>query len=350
MIDIRNLCVELGGFALRDICLNISRGEYFIILGPTGAGKTVLIESIAGVQPIKTGQIWLGGKDVTGMKPEERGASIVYQDYMLFPHYSVRENIIFGPKMRRENPQQIALGLNKVVQLLDIEYLLPRKPDTLSGGEKQKVALARAIVTNPGVLLLDEPLSALDPQTRENVRQEILKLNDQLGLTVLHVTHDFEEAITMGDRIAVIGEGTIKQVGIPDEIFRHPNSEFVARFTMAGNVLSGVAAKDENGPTVFVADGAKFMTDSNLEGPCHASIRPEDILISTALVANDTYNHFTAVISRVVNKGSVVNVTANLPPSLTCLLTRHSFEEMGLTVGQQVHLRFSRSSVHLFQS
>jgi ABC-type sugar transport system ATPase subunit len=350
MIDIRNLSVELGVFALHDICLNISGGEYFIILGPTGAGKTVLLESIAGVQPIKAGQIWLGGKDVTGMKPEERRASIVYQDYMLFPHYSVRENIIFGLKMRRENPQQITLGLNKVVQLLDIEHLLFRKPDTLSGGEKQKVALARAIVTNPGVLLLDEPLSALDPQTRENVRQEILKLHDQLGLTVLHVTHDFEEAITMGDRIAVIGEGTIKQVGIPDEIFRHPNSEFVARFTMAGNILSGVAMKDNNGVTAFVVDGTKFIADSNLEGLCHASIRPEDILISQAMIANDRYNHFTAIITQVVNKGSVINVTTNLPPSLTCLLTRHSFEEMGLTVGQQVYLRFSPSSVHLFQS
>ena len=260
MIDIRNLSVELGGFALHDICLNINRGEYFIILGPTGAGKTVLLESIAGVQPIKTGQIWLGGKDVTGMKPEERGASIVYQDYMLFPHYSVRENIVFGLKVRRENPQQITLGLNRVVQLLGIEPLLLRRPDTLSGGEKQKVALARAIVTNPGVLLLDEPLSALDPQTRENVRQEILQLHGQLGLTVLHVTHDFEEAITMGDRIAVIGEGTIKQVGIPDEIFRHPNSEFVARFTMAGNILSGVAMKDNSGATVFVVDGTKIYS------------------------------------------------------------------------------------------
>jgi ABC-type sugar transport system ATPase subunit len=348
VIDIRNLSVELGAFALHDVSLNISKGEYFILLGPTGAGKTVLLESIAGVQQIKAGQIWLGDKDVTAMKPEERRASIVYQDYMLFPHYSVRENIVFALRMRRENAQHLTVRLNRVVGLLGVEHLLSRRPDTLSGGEKQKVALARAIVTNPAVLLLDEPLSALDPQTRETVRQEILKLHDQLGLTVLHVTHDFEEAITMGDRIAVIGEGAIKQVGVPDEVFRHPNSEFVARFTMAGNILPGVAMTDRDGTTVFVVDGVRFLSSSNLQGPCRAAIRPEDVLISRGMVTSDGCNQFAAVITRITNKGSVISVTAELPPPMTCLLTRHSCQELGLTVGQRVCLTFSPSSVHLF--
>jgi len=284
------------------------------------------------------------------MRPEDRRASIVYQDYMLFPHYSVRENILFGLKMRREKPREMTLGLNRVVQLLGIEQLLLRGPDTLSGGEKQRVALARAIVTNPGVLLLDEPLSALDPQTREDVREEILKLHHRLGITVLHVTHDFEEAITMGDRIAVMGGGAVKQVGVPDEVFRHPNSEFVARFTMAGNILSGVAKKEEGGASAFVVDGARFAAESNdLEGPCHACIRPEDILISRSMIARDGYNQFAAAITQIVNKGSVVNVVANVPPYLTCLLTRHSFEGMGLAVGEQAYLAFSPSSVHLFR-
>lgn len=348
MIDIRNLSVELGAFALHDVSLRIHNGEYFILLGPTGAGKTVLLESIAGLQPLNTGQVWLGDRDVTGMKPEERRASIVYQDYMLFPHYSVRENIVFGLRIRRENPDQLTAKLNSVVELLGIDRLLSRRPDTLSGGERQKVALARAIVTNPEVLLLDEPLSALDPQTRENVRQEILKLHDQLGLTVLHVTHDFEEAITMGDRIAVIGEGAIKQIGVPDEVFRHPNSEFVARFTMAGNILSGVAIKDGHGNTDFVVDGLRFQASSDLQGPCHATIRPEDVFISRSTASGDGCNQFEGVITRILNKGSVISVTAELPPPMTCLLTRHSCQEMGLTVGQRVCLTFSPLSVHLF--
>jgi ABC-type Fe3+/spermidine/putrescine transport system ATPase subunit len=352
VIEIRNLAVELGVFALRDVNLAVKRGEYFILLGPTGAGKTVLLEAIAGVQPIKTGEIWLGGQDVTRMAPEQRRASIVYQDHMLFPHYSARENITFGLKMRREEPRQIATALNRVVALLGIEPLLHRKPDTLSGGEKQKVALARAIVTDPEVLLLDEPLGALDPRTRDGVQQELVRLQDGLGITVLHVTHDFEEAITMGDRIAVIDEGAIRQVGAPDEIFRHPNSELVARFTMAGNVFAGTAAQGIDGRTVFVVDGAEIITDADVEGPCHASIRPEDILVSdapAAVFAEDGYNHFSGVVTQIFNKGSIVHVTVNLPPPLTCLLTRRSYQEMNLRVGQQVYLTLAASAVHLFR-
>jgi molybdate transport system ATP-binding protein len=352
MIEIRSLSVELGTFALRDISLTVQRGEYFIMLGPTGAGKTILLESIAGLQPIRHGEIWLGGQDVTRMAPEQRRASIVYQDHMLFPHYSVRENIIFGPKMRRDEGSRIAAALSRVVKLLGIEHLLHRKPDTLSGGEKQKVALARAIITDPAVLLLDEPLSALDPQTRDNLQQEISRLQDQLGITVLHVTHDFSEAITMGDRIAVIGGGAIKQVGTPDEIFRRPNSEFVARFTMVGNVFAGTATKEKDGRTVFVVEGARITADADVEGPCHAAIRSEDILVSdstTRLSAEDGRNHFAAPITQVVDRGSVVHVTVDIPPPLTCLLTRRSYQEMNLHVGQEVYLSLAPSSVHLFR-
>jgi molybdate/tungstate transport system ATP-binding protein len=352
MIEIRDLSVKLGDFHLRDINLTVKRGEYFILLGPTGAGKTVLLESIAGVQQIQTGEIWLGEKDVTQMEPERRRASIVYQDHMLFPHLSVQENIIFGPKMRGEKAGQIEVAQNRVVDLLGIEHLLYRKPTTLSGGEKQKVALARAIVTDPQVLLLDEPLSALDPQTRDAVQQELIKLQEQLGITVIHVTHDFEEAITMGDRIAVIGEGVIQQVGLPDEVFRRPNSVFVARFTMAANVFAGVALKESDGKTWFLMDGARIITAANIEGACHASIRPEDILISNsaaAIPAKDGCNHFTAMITQVINKGSVVHLTANLPPPMTGLLTHHHYQQMDLRVGQKAYITISPSSVHLFE-
>jgi ABC-type Fe3+/spermidine/putrescine transport system ATPase subunit len=352
MIEIRNLSVKLGAFSLHDISLIVKKGEYFILLGPTGAGKTVLLESIAGVQPIQAGEIWLGGKDVTKMEPERRRASIVYQDHMLFPHLSVQENIIFGLKMRGEKPGQIAMAQDRVVNLLGIEHLLRRKPETLSGGEKQKVALGRAIVTDPEVLLLDEPLGALDPQTRDNVQQELIRLQDELGITVLHVTHDFEEAITMGDRIAVIGEGAIRQVGIPDEIFRHPNSVFVARFTMASNIFAGTAVKESDGRTVFLIEDSRLIAGADLEGPCHASIRPEDILVSNsaaALFAEDGDNHFTAVITQVINKGSVVHLTVNLPPLMKCLLTRNSYHQMNLRAGQKVYLTLAASSVNLFR-
>jgi ABC-type Fe3+/spermidine/putrescine transport system ATPase subunit len=235
-----------------------------------------------------------------------------------------------------------------VAQLLGIGPLLDSRPDTLSGGEKQKVALARAIAVDPELLLLDEPLGALDPQTREGVQQELVQLHDELGITVLHVTHDFEEAISMGDRIAVMGEGAIRQVGAPEEVFRHPSSEFVARFTMAGNVFSGEAAKDGNGRNTFVSDGMKFVTNSDIEGPCCASIRSEDILIHHPPGTTHSPNEIGAPVTRIIHKGTVVQVIVSLPSPLTCLLTRHDYEDLNLYVGEPVIVTVSPAAVHLF--
>jgi ABC-type Fe3+/spermidine/putrescine transport system ATPase subunit len=349
MIEFKNLCVEVGGFTLNDISLKINEGEYFIILGPTGAGKTVLLESIAGLNQCKSGGIWLWGKNVTRLEPDARQVSIVYQDHALFPHLSVRDNIVFGLKMHKTKPHEIKVKLDSVVQLLKLEQLLQRRPDTLSGGEKQKVALARAIVTMPKVLLLDEPLGALDPETRENVQQELGKLQSELSITVLHVTHDFEEAIAMGSRVAVMGGGCLKQVGTPEEIFRHPDSEFVARFVMARNILPGIAVKRAGANMVFKVGATEFITTGVIEGNCQASIRPEDILITRDPLFDIAQNCFPATITQIVNKGSMFSVTASLPPDMACMVTRHSFEEMGLHTGMQVYLTISPSSVHLFK-
>jgi len=220
VINVKNLCVDLGDFVLKDINLTVNKGEYFIILGPTGAGKTVLLESIAGLYPIKSGGIWLKGKEVTRTAPEKRGISIVYQDHALFPHLSVKDNIIFGLRLHKWASHDIATTLSEIAGLLGISHLLPRKPNTLSGGEQQKVALARALSIQPQVLLLDEPLSALDPESREGVQQELRQIHNELKVTTIHVTHDFEEAIALGERIAVLGEGYVKQIGTPEEIFR----------------------------------------------------------------------------------------------------------------------------------
>ena len=348
MIDIKDLRVDLGDFILSDVTLSINEGEYFVILGPTGAGKTVLLESIAGLYPIKSGVISLRGKDVTTLEPEERQVCIVYQDHALFPHLSVRENILFGLKMRKEKQAKMNSRLDWVVMLLGIDQLLHRKPETLSGGERQKVALARAIITEPKLLLIDEPLSALDPETRENVQQELRKLHKELSITILHVTHDFEEAIALGDRIAVIGEGQLKQVGTPEEIFRHPNSEFVARFAMTRNIYRGEATRKENGDYTINIDGSEFVVALGTEGNCYASIRPEDILISKEPVHSSARNCFPGTITQIIDKGSTIYVTVKIPPDMSCLITRHSFEEMELAEGVRVFLTFKASSMHLF--
>ena len=348
MIQVKNLCVDLGDFLLQDINLTVDEGEYFIILGPTGAGKTVLLESMAGLYPIKSGQIWLKGKEVTRLEPEKRNISIVYQDHVLFPHLSVAENITFGLKLHQQSHRELTETLNWLSLLLGIAHLLERKPDTLSGGERQKVALARALSIKPKLLLLDEPLSALDPETREGVQRELRQLHNHLKVTTIHVTHDFEEAIALGDHIAVLGEGCIKQVGTPEQIFRQPNSEFVARFAMARNIFAGEVVDKDDGNTAFRTGGAELVVVTDLRGKWHASIRPEDILISPEPLHSSARNSFGSTITHIVNKGSTLYLTVNLPPDFICLVTRRSFEEMGLAEGQRVYITFKASAVHIF--
>jgi len=348
MIQIKNLCVGLGDFLLQDINLSVAEGEYFIILGPTGAGKTVLLESIAGLYPAKSGEIWLRGKEVTQLEPEKRSISIVYQDHALFPHLSVKDNIVFGLKLRKRTRQETEAALDWVAKLLGISHLLERKPNTLSGGERQKVALARALSIKPQVLLLDEPLSTLDPETREGVQKELRQLHNRLKVTTIHVTHDFEEAIALGDHIAVLGKGCIKQVGTPEQIFHQPNSEFVARFAMARNIFAGEVIDRGDGNTIFYTEDAELVVVTDLRGRLHASVRPEDILISPEPLHSSARNSFCGTITHIVDRGSTLYLTVNLPPDFICLVTRRSFEEMGLAVERKVHIIFKASAVHIF--
>jgi len=348
MIQIKNLCVDLGDFMLRDINLNVAAGNYFVILGPTGAGKTVLLESIAGLYPVKSGEIWLRRKEVTHLEPEKRGISIVYQDHVLFPHLSVADNITFGLKLNRQSQQELTRTLDWLADLLGIAHLLNRRPETLSGGEKQKVALARALSVKPEVLLLDEPLSALDPETREGVQHELRRLHNQLKTTTIHVTHDFEEAVALGDRIAVIGDGLIKQVGTPDKIFRQPNSEFVARFAMTRNIFSGEVISQENGSACLHTSGIEIAVATDLRGKFHGSVRPEDILISPEPLHSSARNSLCGTITSITDKGSTLYLTVTMPPDFICLVTRRSFVDMGLAEGQKVYLTFKASAVHIF--
>lgn len=348
MIEIKKLTVTLGDFLLDGIDLSVEKGEYFIILGPTGAGKTVLLEAIAGLNPVRSGEIWLDGRDVTRLEAEKRGIGFVYQDYVLFPHLSVKGNILFGMKRRKLPREEMGRILEWLVELLDIASLLERRPYTLSGGECQKVSLARALSTSPELLLLDEPLSALDPQHREEVQRELKAIQQRLGQTVIHVTHDFEEAVALADRIAVLGEGRIHQIGTAYEVFRQPTSEFVARFAMTRNIYSGDVCDDGSGGVVISIDGTEFVVVTDLRGRLHASLRPEDILVSREHFVSSARNSLKGTITRVDDRGGILYLTVSTPVEFICLVTRRSFGELGLAEGEEVYVTFKASAVHIF--
>jgi ABC-type Fe3+/spermidine/putrescine transport system ATPase subunit len=267
---------------------------------------------------------------------------------MLFPHLSVRDNITFGLRIRKLRSSEIEQTLSWLTGLLEIHHLLNRRPDTLSGGEKQKVALARALSVKPKLLLLDEPLSALDPNSREILQRELRNIHEQYKVTTVHVTHDFEEAIALADRVAVIGDGCIQQVGTPEQIFRQPNSEFVARFAMVRNIFRGEVVSGDKGDALFYFEGTRLFVVTEHRGECHASLRPEDIIVSHAPFPSSARNSFSGIITSVIDKGSTLLLTVSVPPDFVCLVTRNSFDAMELSVGNQIYMTFKASAVNIF--
>jgi len=320
MLEVKDLCTQLGDFFLKNISFDVKDGEYFVLLGPTGSGKTVLLESIAGLHAISSGQVWINGRDVTQLNLEKRKIGFAYQDYALYPHLTVRDNISFGLMWRNKKRQEIEKAIDNVVELLNIADLLEKRPWSLSGGQSQKIALARAIAIKPDLLLLDEPLSAVDSGTKEDYERELKELHNHLKLTTIHVTHNFEEATAMGNRIAVIMNGQILQIGTPEQIFRQPNSELVARFLMTRNIFDGVVTDSSDGQKVFSVEGTKLAVVTTRQGRVHASIRPEDILISREPLHSNALNSLQGTITRIVDRGSVIYINVNIPPEFTCLI------------------------------
>jgi putative spermidine/putrescine transport system ATP-binding protein len=223
--------------AVDDIDLEIAHGEFFTMLGPSGSGKTTTLRLIAGFEQPDAGRVELAGRDVSGLPPYERDVNTVFQDYALFPHMTVAENVEYGLRVKRVGRAERRRRAQEALEMVDLGAFGGRKPTQLSGGQRQRVALARAIVNSPRVLLLDEPLGALDLKLRERMQMELGRIHEQLGITFIYVTHDQDEALTMSDRIAVFNDGGIEQVATPAELYEHPASEFVAGFVGTSNVL-----------------------------------------------------------------------------------------------------------------
>jgi spermidine/putrescine transport system ATP-binding protein len=283
-VRLESVTKRFGDFvAVDDMSLEIPRGEFFSLLGPSGCGKTTTLRMIGGFEEVTEGKIFLGDSEVTDLPPFKRATNTVFQSYALFPHLSVFENIAFGLRRRGTPTKEIRHQVAFMLKLVELPGFEERRPTQLSGGQQQRVALARALVNNPQVLLLDEPLGALDLKLRKQMQIELKRIQSEIGITFIFVTHDQEEAMTMSDRIAVMRQGRIEQLGAPEELYERPATEFVAGFLGVSNLLDGeVARRDDRYAEVRLADGTMLRAPSsalNGETKVRLGIRPEKLRV-----------------------------------------------------------------------
>jgi len=345
MIQIEHLSVEFTGFSLTDIHLTVDEGTFFILMGPTGAGKTVLLEAIAGLIPVSGGTITIGTTDVTRLPPEKRGVGIVYQDYALFDHLDVTHNITYGLRYHGIDKGRSRRNFDRLVEELDLSRLLKRRTNNLSGGERQRVALARALIVEPAILLLDEPLAALDPAFREDIRRALKRLHRESGVTFLMVTHDFAEALSLADRAAVMNGGIIEQTGTIEDIFQRPRSTFVADFVGMKNLFRARFAD-----TSAIVDGLSIelgRTPDN--GQRYIAIRPEDIVLSREPHRSSMRNTHTGRVNAIIDHGMYHEVTVAVEHvTFSSLITKRSLLELDIRKDRPIIIAFKATAIHTF--
>ncbi|WP_027722516.1 ABC transporter ATP-binding protein [Maridesulfovibrio zosterae] len=343
MISIEHLKVQLPGFALEDISLHIAEGDFFTLLGPTGSGKSVLLETMAGLVPVTSGKIKVAGTDITGFAPEKRGLSIVYQDYALFPHLTVMSNIVFGARYKSINAADAKSKAYELSEMLNISHLLERTPRHLSGGERQRTAIARALLVDPAVLLLDEPLSALDPSFRQEVQDLLKSIHKETGITFVMVTHDFDEALYLANNGAIIKNGTLIRKGAIRDIFNSPGSKFVADFVGMTNIY---ACKPESG-CVKLSDLTLNCVES-ADGACSLAFRPEEVLVGRE-VNNVQDNAFKTIVKSITIGGFHARVTLEYADfEINALVPRKMIRNGELDPGMKVATAIPSQSIHLF--
>lgn len=328
---------------IKGIDLEINEGEFVIFVGPSGCGKSTLLRMIAGLEDTSRGKILLDGDDVTDRVPSERGLSMVFQSYALYPHMTVRENVGFGLKTAGESRSDIASKVNHASDILELDQYLDRKPKALSGGQRQRVAIGRAIVREPKGFLFDEPLSNLDASLRVQMRFEIAKLHDKLGTTMVYVTHDQVEAMTLADKIVVLKDGKIMQVGSPRELYENPDNLFVAQFI--GSPKMNVMPCSTDGASFHLPENGSgqhgLTTDAS--GVDQLGIRPEHITLGT-----ETNSHCSGIVEVVEYLGSDTFLYVN-SPALGTITVRAGDVGRDLK-GKEIHLNFATDKMVFFAS
>ncbi|MFS0674151.1 ABC transporter ATP-binding protein [Ornithinibacillus sp. 179-J 7C1 HS] len=344
MVQLENVTKEFDNTnVVDDLNLDIKAGEFLTLLGPSGCGKTTTLRMIAGFEKPTSGKILLNGKQVDEMEPYKREVNTVFQSYSLFPHMSVFDNVAFGLKMKKVGKEEIKERVTKALKLVQLEEYGNRKPKQLSGGQQQRIAIARAIVNNPKVLLLDEPLGALDLKLRKQMQLELKHLQQTLNITFIYVTHDQEEALTMSDRIVVMNKGKIEQIGLPYEIYERPQTRFVADFIGQTNIMEGTVS-DLNGEMATMA-----YADQSIEIPNTAnvhkdeeisiSVRPENLKLSSTPIEGS--NNLKGTFKEKIYIGSVTKIVVSMPngEELTVNESHDKIEE--LTNTNDVYVNWS---------
>lgn len=332
LIELKNIVKNFGkNEIIKNISLDIMDGEFLTLLGPSGCGKTTILRMLAGFETPTGGEILLNGENLVPVPANKRQINTVFQSYALFPHMTVRENIGYDMKMRKTPSDRIKQRVDEMLELTQLESLANRKPSQLSGGQQQRVAIARSLVNRPRVLLLDEPLGALDLQLRKSMQLELKRLQKKLGTTYVYVTHDQEEAMTMSDRVVVMHEGKIEQCGNPREIYNHPASEFVSQFLGEANLFHGKYI-ESNGEAEFIIDNISYKITPQQGEPTVIAVRPEQLKL-----IEDCHDGLSAQVTESVFMGNIYRNGAKLNSGQMC----YSLDTKPLAPGTMVSVKFA---------
>ena len=345
-----------GVLAVDNFNLEIKDKEFIVLVGPSGCGKSTTLRMVAGLEEISGGELYIGGQLMNDVAPKDRDIAMVFQNYALYPHMTVRENIAFPLKLRKVDKAEADQRVNQAAEILGITEYLDRKPKALSGGQRQRVAIGRAIVREPKVLLMDEPLSNLDAKLRNQMRAEIIKLRQRINTTFIYVTHDQTEAMTLGDRIVIMKDGVIQQIGTPQEVFDHPANLFVAGFIgMPQMNFYDAELTQENGSYAVTLDGAKVVLSgekqANLKknnvkpGPITLGVRPEHLLLSGS---EDNAIRGTVDVSEMMGSAVHLHVSACGRDTIMIVPTTEIESSAAFTIGSPIAFTFSGSTAHLF--
>jgi ABC-type Fe3+/spermidine/putrescine transport system ATPase subunit len=342
-LSLSELTAQAGSFTLGPVSLDVPANRVLVVLGPSGAGKTMLLETIAGLRVPQSGQISLAGTNITGLPPERRRIGLVFQDAALFPHLTVKDNVGFGPRASRATSPD---GSGDLLRQLGIEHLADRSPRSLSGGERQRVALARALAIKPGLLLLDEPLSALDQPTREDMRSLLRQLLTELEIPAAHVTHDRDEALSIGDDLAVIVGGQLRQTGPAAKVAAEPDDPDVARLLGWSELGHGTAASGTARIGLLVLRDAEA---AGLRGPVQVFYRPEDVQLSRPAADTSPGASLTAQVERILLTRPLARITLSCDPPITALMLHRDIDRLRLGVGDLTRINLPPDSLRAFQ-